>query len=144
MARYAKIGAAVIGLAILAGCEAPVTASGNAPPLGDYQLLSIGGDDVESYHVTMLLQDGQVAGGGFCNRYSGSQTGVLPALQIGPLAVTRRACIGDRMQRDQAFFDALTAADAASFSNDRLTITGAGPELVFEPHAPETDHPGGE
>lgn len=122
---------------MMAACEAPATDSGTAPPLGDYQLLTLGGEDVESFHVTMLLQDGQVAGGGFCNRYTGTQSATLPALAIGPIALTRRACPGDRMQRDQAYTAALEAATSASFADGRLTISGSGPELVYEPHVPD-------
>lgn len=132
-----KIAAVGLALGLLSACDFPATGGGNAPPLGDYQLLTMGGEDVESFHVTMLLQDGQVAGGGFCNRYTATQAGTLPALAIGPIVATRRACFGDRMERDTAYLAALEAATTARFADGRLTISGSGPELVYEPHVPD-------
>lgn len=121
---------------MLIACEQTET-DGNAVTTGDYQLLTMGGQDVEAMHVTLLLAEGQISGAGFCNSYSGAQTATLPALEIGPIAAARRACIGDRMALDQTYFDALSGAAMASSANGRMTITGSGPELVFEPHAPD-------
>ncbi|TRW95957.1 META domain-containing protein [Paracoccus sp. M683] len=143
MAGLKQLGAAVIGLTILAGCDGPAAPAGEVPPLGDYQLISMGDEDVERFHVTLMLADGQISGAGFCNRYSGTQTAALPGLQVGPLAVTRRACIGDLMARDQAYFDALAAAGTVGFADGRLMITGEGPTLTFEPHIAQADHPAG-
>lgn len=127
---------------LLAACEPAGTGgsegTGAAAPLGDYQLLSMGGQDVEAAHVTLLLEAGRISGGGFCNRYNAAQSANLPALSIGPVASTRMACIGDRMAQDGAYLQALEGATAASFVNGQLTITGGGPALVFEPHAAES------
>lgn len=139
MTRIGSV-AAVLGLAALAGCEAPAS-EGVAPPLGDYQLLRMGDEDVEGFHVTLMLSEDAISGRGFCNRYNGAQEGELPAFAVGTLAVTRRACPDDRMARDQALFDALSGADQASFADDRLTVTGTGPTLIFEPHQSEPERP---
>lgn len=125
--------------ALLAACQpAPTpTGSGAAIPLGDYQLLRMGDQDVEANHVTMLLQGDQVGGLGFCNPYSGAQTAPLPKLAIGPIASTRKACGGDLMQLDRTYLAALEGASSASLADGRLTITGTGQELVYEPHVPD-------
>lgn len=136
MRGLARPAALVLIPALLAACD-PVAAplgAGGSVPLGDYQLLQMGGADVEAAHVTLLLEDGRISGGGFCNRYFGPQTAALPALKIGAMGSTRMACMGDRMQQDQTYFDALQAATGASFADGKLTITGTGPALVFEPH----------
>jgi heat shock protein HslJ len=135
-----RIVALALAPLLLAACE-PVggggVTSGGAVPLGDYQLLRMGGQDVEAAHVTLLLEDGRISGGGFCNRYTGAQSAELPALAIGPLGSTMMACIGDRMAQDGIYLQALEAANAAGFAGGRLTISGAGPDLVYEPHVPD-------
>jgi heat shock protein HslJ len=139
MRGLGKVAALALAPLLLAACEPVATGRGGgaAVPLGDYQLVSMGGQDVESAHVTMLLEAGQISGAGFCNRYSGTQAGTLPALAIGPVVSTRMACIGDRMPQEAAYFAAIEGATAASFADGRLTLTGSGPALVYAPHTPE-------
>lgn len=123
---------------LLAACEpAGPGGEGGGVPLGDYQLLGMGGQDVEAAHVTLLLEDGRISGGGFCNRYTGMQSAELPALAIGSIGSTRMACSGDRMAQDGVYLAALEAASSASFTEGRLTITGTGPDLIYEPHVPD-------
>lgn len=131
-----KLAAVAVTPLMLAACDSAAT-DGDQVTAGDYQLLSMGGQDVEDMHVTLLLAEGQISGAGFCNSYSGTQAAALPALDIGTIAATRRACVDDRMAMDKTYFDALAAADMASSADGKLTITGAGPELVFEPHTPD-------
>lgn len=135
----AKLAALALAPVLLAACQpaAAPSGAGASVTLGDYQLISMGGQDVGSSHVTMLLEDGRISGGGFCNRYTAGQSATLPALSIGPVAMTRRACPGDRMARDDAYLKALEATTQASFAAGRLTLLGSGPELVYEPHQPD-------
>ena len=140
MRRLGKVAALALAPLLLAACEPAATTGGGATgavPLGDYQLVSMGGQDVESAHVTLLLEADRISGAGFCNRYSGAQMGALPELAIGPVVSTRMACIGDRMPQETAYFAAIEGATAARFEGGRLTVIGSGPELVYAPHTPE-------
>ena len=133
-----KIAALALVPLLLAACQPAATGgAGGAVPLGDYQLLSMGGRDVEAAHVTLLLEAGRISGGGFCNRYFGAQSAELPALDIGPLGATMMACIGDRMAQDATYVPARVGANAASFADGRLTLSGNGPDLVYAPHQPD-------
>ncbi|AUH65595.1 META domain-containing protein [Paracoccus zhejiangensis] len=139
MRGLGKVAALALAPLLLAACEPAATTGGSAAavPLGDYQLVSMGGQDVESAHVTLLLEADRISGAGFCNRYSGAQAGTLPELAIGPVVSTRMACIGDRMPQETGYFAAIEGATAARFEGGRLTLTGSGPELVYTPHTPE-------
>ncbi|WP_299909788.1 META domain-containing protein [uncultured Paracoccus sp.] len=139
MRGLGKIAALALTPLLLAACEPAATGGGgSAVPLGDYQLVSMGGQDVESAHVTLLLEADRISGAGFCNRYSAAQAGTLPELAIaGPVVSTRMACIGDRMPQETAYFAAIEGATAARFEGGRLTVIGSGPALVYAPHTPE-------
>ena len=60
--------------------------------------------------LTLTFQDGQVSGSSGCNRFHGQFTVEGSALQIRPLATTRKACEDEVMTQEQAFLRALESA----------------------------------
>jgi heat shock protein HslJ len=60
---------------------------------------------------------------------SGSYTRQGDSLRIGPLAMTRRACVGEELNRQEyAFTQALEAARTWRIAGDTLVLSGdAGP-----------------
>lgn len=122
---------------LLAACQSDAAPSGAAVPFGEYVLIDMGGQDVESSHVTLVLEAGLIRGSGFCNSYHGAQSATLPALAIGPIASTRMACPGDRMAQDQTYMQALGAATSASLVGNRLTVSGGASDLVYRAYMPD-------
>lgn len=63
---------------------------------------------VDRSHTTMgFLPDARVVGDSGCNRYQGAYHVAGTALQVGPLAGTRRACPDALMRQEQRFYDAM-------------------------------------
>lgn len=88
-------------------------------------------DGVPPGYVATLSMDqpGQVHGRAPCNRYSGSMTEGLPAFKVEAVMSTKMACAD--MEAEQQFFDLLVQMDRAEQSEDALTLTGAGHQMVF-------------
>lgn len=78
-------------------------------------------------------EDGVASGNGGCNSFSGSYEISGDTLKFGPLAATRRACVGEAMQHEIEFFQVMS--ETVRFSHDQekkvLVLIGAdGKELM--------------
>ncbi|UXU74924.1 MULTISPECIES: META domain-containing protein [unclassified Paracoccus (in: a-proteobacteria)] len=109
----------------LAGCSEAEDKA--AALVGDYDLIAIEGVTVSGKPTFSLAADGAVSGQGPCNNYMGKNRATLPALDLGALATTRRACIQEG--GENAFFDALAAVREARREGDELIMTG--PEVTI-------------
>jgi heat shock protein HslJ len=78
--------------------------------------------------------DGQVAGSGGCNRYSGAYTLDGADLSIGPLASTMKMCVApDGVgEQEASYFAALARVTTRSFQDDRLQLRAADDALQVE------------
>ena len=73
----------------------------------------------------------QVSGSGGCNRFSGGYTTDAGTIDIGPLASTAMACIGDAGQVETDYLARLDAAATYSISDGTLTMRdGTGQEVL--------------
>ena len=78
--------------------------------------------------------DGQVAGSGGCNRYSGPYTRGGADLTIGTLAATMRMCVTPDgvSEQEASYFAALARVATWSFQDDRLQLRAADGALQVE------------
>jgi heat shock protein HslJ len=129
----------LLSLPLLAACSA--TGMRTDPPLGDWDLASLGG--AARTGASLAFLDGErAAGRGGCNRYSTTfKAGAAGELVFGPVAATKMACLdGDAMQLETAFFGMLAAARGYRRESDlRLQLLDdAGVVLAeFAPAQPD-------
>ena len=140
-------GAAACLLASLAAC-APSDGgpsggrSAAAIPLDTtWQLLRLRGEPALTAHRPSLAweADGRIHGSTGCNRYFGEWSGLPDQLQIGPLGMTRMACLGEGAARqERAFAEALQASRRLRHAGAHLVLEdGSGQELLrFDRTAP--------
>jgi heat shock protein HslJ len=77
--------------------------------------------------ISATFVGGTVSGSGGCNRYTGSyRVDARQALEIGPLATTRRACPGPRDELEGRFLQALERATRFQFLSGRLLLDDGG------------------
>lgn len=94
---------------------------------GDWLVEDIDGKGVIDMARTTLsfIVDGQAAGSGGCNRYSGSVTFSSNDISFGLLAVTRKMCSPALMNQEMDFFRALDAAKTFKVDGAFLRIYDA-------------------
>lgn len=82
--------------------------------------------------VTMNFgDDGRLSGNASCNAYTGSYKINDSALYVGPLALTRKACMGDAMAQETAFVQLLEAVSEMQIDETgTLTISGEAGETL--------------
>jgi heat shock protein HslJ len=125
--------AALLALPVLAACatEPMMTASAPAgPALADttWMLESVGADAPPSA-VSLNFTADRVSGEAPCNRYMGGYVQTGAALEIGPVAATRRAC--PHLAAEDRFFGALTDVASAEVAGEVLILRNAeGAELM--------------
>lgn len=89
----------------------------------DWQLLAIDGIRTDAQASLRIEDDGAISGRAPCNRWSVANGAVLPALALAGIRATRMAC--DRLDDEQAFFDALSVMTALQAEGDStLILTG--------------------
>ncbi len=81
--------------------------------------------------LTLVFEDGEVAGSGGCNRFHGSFTADGKALTIHPLATTRMACEDAVMSQEQQFLSALQSAATWEIVRGMLDVHRADGERVL-------------
>lgn len=82
--------------------------------------------------IRMAFAEGKITGDSGCNRFFGEAKISEGKLVLGPIAASKRACIGPRMDSERALFEALRQLDQAFLVDGRLRLTTAnGAELVF-------------
>ena len=86
--------------------------------VGSWTVLTLDGNNVLDNHKPVLHfnKDGSIAGSSGCNAFNGTYTTQENSLTLGPLAVTRRACIPGLDTQEIVFFKILD--NAAQFSSD--------------------------
>ena len=138
---------ALAGVVALAACARPaasgagttadgpslVTGSAAAPAAlvgTDWLLEELGGRGVidRTQATLAFLDSGRVAGSATCNRFTGAL--VLDGervVRVGPLAVTRRACLGEaQQQQEAAYLRALQAAERVELRPPYLLVHARG------------------
>ena len=118
-------------LLALAACTADETVFSYGAGERSYALQSVDGLPFAGTATLGFPEPGRVAGQAPCNSYSGPLTVPYPWFELGPLAVTRRACLDEG--GEAAFFDALQSMTLVKASDDgtlRLW-NDAGREMIF-------------
>ncbi len=114
---------ALTATAALAACTPADSSASNGVPLGEYVMVGFGKETVPLRNVSLVLAEGQVSGMGSCNNYTAQNNAALPALQLGPIAATKKACFKG-MEFEQKYFDALQAATSVEYNGGVLTVKG--------------------
>ena len=98
------------------------------------QWLVSGGIDVpgwESVAPSATFAEGRVAGSTGCNLFTAEYTLDAEALEIGPIASTRMACIPPADEVERAYLDALSrVAGWRLDDSDLVLVDGDGAELL--------------
>ena len=141
--------AAAASLVALLGCAAQPPATGQTAGKGTVSMDALQGktwvlaqfDDGSQAPseppVTAVFAAGKVSGSGGCNQYSAIVTSPSPgALRVGPVAATKRFCLGAAGENEQRYFAALAKATGYAIEDGRLVLTwdreGQSPgRLVF-------------
>lgn len=92
-------------------------------------------DDLMDVEVTAsFASDGSVSGRSGCNRYSLTIDITESGIRVGPVAGTKMACPGVRMEIEEAYTQALTSAKDYDLEGDTLTLLDEDgtPLLRFE------------
>lgn len=132
----ARLAAAALGLALLAGCE-PVPAAnvpGSTIPTGPYVLVSLGPDTVPQRNFGLTIAaDGSISGQAPCNHYAAAQTAQPPAFRIAGLTTSGQPCGGLNGRMEQRYFQALGEANQITYEGGVLRIKGPQTWLTYEP-----------
>jgi heat shock protein HslJ len=151
--------AGIITAMALAGCSssgtpegkaAPESGSGRAAPPPEarvpdatlantyWKLVEIGGEplvlpadaNVREPNLRLTLQQ-EARGETGCNSFSGRYQQRGDSLRMGPLASTRRACLDERMNRQEhAYVTALEATRSWKVTGDTLWLSGEAGEVA--------------
>ena len=114
----------------LSAC-ADETISGYADPDATYVLTEISGTAFPARATIAFHAKGEVVGTAPCNNYSASQSAPYPWLDLGPIAVTRRAC--PDLDAEGRFFAALETMTLAEVQGAVLILSSEdGKEMVFQ------------
>lgn len=111
----------LIALLLLVGCNKDETAAAFAAMERVFLLEEIDGQPFPSRATLQFPEPGRVAGSAPCNSYSGPITVPYPWFELGPLAVTRRAC--PELADEAAFLRALQSMTLAEASGDILILS---------------------
>jgi len=133
----------ILGLVMTACGEAAEPASME----GAWQLASgtLDGEPiplVDGHPITLTIEGDTVGGVASCNSYGGSYTLSDGAISISALFQTEMACFPEEtMSAESAYLEALSQVTSVMSSDDSLTLTGEGVELVFAelPPVPSAD-----
>ncbi|MGB3626458.1 MAG: META domain-containing protein [Henriciella sp.] len=91
----------------------------------EWMVATISGKPVQSgTKITFSFEDGgQIRGNGGCNAFNGSYDYTDGTLSFGPMAMTRKACVGPVMQQEQTFVNVLSKATSVRFNgSDTLLL----------------------
>lgn len=86
---------------------------------------------VKGSDITMSVHVPSITGTSACNRWDGRLAVVGGEIHVTEVASTAMACADEVMASEQAFMRAIGLVRAAQRDGDRLTLRGAGVELVF-------------
>jgi heat shock protein HslJ len=137
----------LIAVLVVAGCGSPGTSAGPsaAGPIdlkGDWQLASGTVDGAPfpippGAQITLTVEGATIGGRAACNHYGGDlAVDADGAPHFNVTSMTEMACEEPLMGAEAAFLAAMPRVRAVARDADRLTLSGAGVELVFDRLAP--------
>jgi heat shock protein HslJ len=121
----------------MTACAGP-EAQGTDPTGVDWELASgtVDGADlpiIDNHPITLSFADGNAGGTAACNGYGTSYEITGSEITFSELIWTEMACIPEEvMESEQAYLAALPRVGTFAISNDTLTLSGEGVELVFD------------
>ncbi len=133
-------------IALIAGCGAPVEQGGD--PTGIAWELTEGTVDgnpvplVDGFAITLSLTDEGFSGTAACNGYGGMYEIAGDQITFSEVFGTAMACTPEEvMESEQMYLEGLLLVDTFSMTDENLTLTGDGVELVFAalPPVPTAD-----
>lgn len=123
-------------VALITACAEPVEPGGD--PTGVAWELTEGTVDggvvpvVDGYPITLSFTDEGFDGTAACNGYGGMYEIAGDQITFSELFGTEMACVADGvMESEQTYLAGLLLVDTFSTTDDSLTLTGDGVELVF-------------
>jgi heat shock protein HslJ len=88
---------------------------------------------IDTHPITLIFTEDGAGGTSACNHYSGSYTLSGGEIGFGEIIQTEMACIPDEvMDSEAAFLTALSRIETFIATEDLLTLSGDGVELIFE------------
>ncbi len=113
--------AAALALPLLAACAMEPAMPASPPTLaGTTWLLERLGDETPPVAVSLGFAGDRVTGEAPCNRYAGAYAQAGAALEIGPVAATRRAC--PHLDVEARFLSGLTDVARGDVEGDVLIL----------------------
>lgn len=134
--RRALVFVAVLGLT-LAACAEPSEPGASDPTESAWVLESgtLDGADVpivDDHPITLIFEGTGIAGTSACNSYFGGYTINGAEIAFTGVGSTMMACEPQEvMDSETKYLQALALVDAFTASDETLTLTGEGVELVF-------------
>lgn len=123
---------AVLGLTVVACAE-----EGASDPTGTAWVLESGTLDgaavpiVDGSPITLTFDEEAIGGTAACNSYFGGYTISGSEISFTDIGHTMMACSDEVNASESAYLQALALVDAFTSTDDSLTLTGEGAELVF-------------
>lgn len=108
LARMLPVIPLAIGAVALVGCAKVVTDMNKNRPL-----LTLAGSEwglPETQQFIAFKSEGEVFGHGGCNNFFGSYSQEGERITFGPLASTKKACMGNIMQAEMQFLNSIQSA----------------------------------
>ena len=125
---------AALSLVTLAACVSPALSQDVAGI--DWHLVGLEGQAVD-WDASLRFDGDKVTGKAQCNRFFGTNTATLPALDIGGIGATKMAC--PDLAAESAYFESLQAMQRIELDQGHLFLIGAEGrmiELATDPAAP--------
>ncbi|WP_054006933.1 META domain-containing protein [Cypionkella psychrotolerans] len=97
----------------------------------DWVLATVDGAAVDYTATLSLAEPGRVIGQAPCNRYFADVARDSGAFELGMIGTTRMACL--QIKGEAEFFQTLQGIEMADETPTKLTLTGAGHQMVFVP-----------
>lgn len=133
-----KLTGMVLFAVVLAACgggEDAATGDGVDIPDGDWELVD-GMAGVADHPITLSISGTEVSGRAACNSYFGAVSVSGSEISFGAMGQTAMGCEPAVMEAEQTFLAALGGVETFAFNDDRLTLTGSGARLGFDPVRP--------
>lgn len=87
---------------------------------------------LDTHPITLVFTEDGAGGTSACNQYFGSYALSGGEISFGEITQTEMACIPDEvMDSEAAFLAALSVVEAFGATEDSLTLSGDGVELIF-------------
>jgi heat shock protein HslJ len=128
--------ALILAVLVLGACAPDETVFSYGAGERTFALQTIDGAPIPGTATISFPEPGRISGQAPCNVYSGALKAPYPWFELGPLAVTRRACLTEG--GEAAFFRALESMRLVKVTDGALRLWNeTGGEMIF------TETPGG-